>query len=181
MKTIPIVIKGFDETLQAMVNDEDYEESIRYKWRLSKGGYPITGDTYLLSLHRLVAIRFLDVSKISKGVRVIDHINGNKLDNQRNNLRIIANKENSQNRKMHKNNTTGFRGVVRRRDRGKFVSTIRIGNFIRTIGYFDTAEEAAIEYDRYAKTFFGETFDKFNFPDKVGEIIPVTALEFLGE
>jgi len=45
-----------------------------------------------------------------------DHINGDTLDNRRINLRVVTNLQNSYNQKIAKNNTTGFKGVVRRRN-----------------------------------------------------------------
>jgi HNH endonuclease len=70
----------------------------------------------------------------------VDHINGNSLDNRRENLRIATASENGRNRGPNKNNTTGIKGVSL--IKGKFVAQLTLHRKNRIIGRFPTLEAA---------------------------------------
>lgn len=80
---------------------------------------------------------------------VVDHVNGDGLDNRRSNLRVATTRENAANSRRAVNKA-GYIGVTRMRS-GRFYAAIQIG-----IGAFDTAEEAARAYDEKAREIFGE-------------------------
>lgn len=85
----------------------------------------------------------------------IDHINGNKSDNRLENLRVVSSSQNSANRPLAVNNTTGYKGVVYRKAFNKYL--VRVGANPRTIvGYFESLEEAARAYNEAAKELYGE-------------------------
>lgn len=86
----------------------------------------------------------------------IDHINGNKLDNRRCNLRQASRTQNILNRPMQTNNKTGFKGVHYDRSRCKFKADIGINGKSKFIGRFNTAIEAAKAYNEMAKKHYGE-------------------------
>ena len=88
----------------------------------------------------------------------VDHVNGDKFDNRRSNLRVCSHLENSFNRKLSKNNKTGFNGVQFDKDKKKFRAIIRR----KHLGYFSDPREAAIFYDKEAIKLFGE-FARTNF------------------
>ena len=93
---------------------------------------------------------------------VVDHIDGNGLNNSRSNLRICDRTQNCYNRKPRSNSQTGYRGVGKI---GKNTWCARItprDQKQTIIGYYKTAEEAAYAYDEKAKQLFGE-FAKLNF------------------
>ena len=74
----------------------------------------------------------------------IDHIDGNPANNKLENLRLAPRNvlDNGQNKKLHKNSTTGFNGVTYSKSSRKFLSRICIENKRINLGYFDTAESA---------------------------------------
>lgn len=95
------------------------------------------------------------------GWPLVDHINGDGLDNRRRNLRPATTAQNIANQRLHVNNTSGFKGVTRR---GTLWRAYICPNR-RTIwlGTFTTPEDAARAYDEAALEFFGE-FARTNFP-----------------
>jgi hypothetical protein len=90
--------------------------------------------------------------------------NGNTLDNRRANLRLASPPQNAHNCKVARtNNTTGFKGVSFDKPRGRWIAYIRVLGKRYNLGRFNTAEEAAREYDRAARLAFGQ-FARINFP-----------------
>jgi hypothetical protein len=77
---------------------------------------------------------------------LIDHINGDTLDNRRINLREATASQNSCNSKRPKNNTSGFKGVSFAEDRGKYRAQISLHRKTYMLGGFDTPEEAYAVY-----------------------------------
>jgi hypothetical protein len=72
---------------------------------------------------------------------VIDHIDGNPLNNRFSNLRACSKAQNCANQRLRDSNTTGVRGVVRRN--GRFQAQIMVNFKTHYLGRFDTLEEAA--------------------------------------
>ena len=85
---------------------------------------------------------------------VVDHINGNKLDNRLINLRITTQSKNCLNRNIGKNNTSGATGVKKNGD--KWVAVIGIENKKIKLGSFDTFEEAKKARAEAELLYFGE-------------------------
>ena len=77
---------------------------------------------------------------------VTDHINGDKMDNRKTNLRICTRADNRHNSKIHKNNTTGCPGITIIRDSGKYVATITRFKIRHYLGGFDSKDEAIKAY-----------------------------------
>jgi len=134
------------------VDDEDYEWGMKSKWT-NVSGYAksgIAGRT--MTFHR-------EIMDVKKGEQ-IDHVDGNRLNNQKANLRVVTQQQNSQNKKLHKNNTTGYKGVHPFRE--KFRACIAINGKTIHLGLYHSAVEAAEAYDAKAKELYGE-FAKLNF------------------
>ena len=85
-----------------------------------------------------------------------DHINGNGLDNRRNNLRTCTNAENLQNRPKQKNNTSGFKGVFLNKLTGKWEARIYSRKTRTYIGLYKNKIDAANAYNEKATELFGE-------------------------
>ena len=106
-------------------------------------------------LHREIIKRKLNLQEEDiKGLQV-DHINGDSLDNRRENLRLVTDKENSWNKGPTKRNSSGYVGICWRKDVQKWRTQVR---FIceqtgkreqKSLGYYNDKEEAARAYDRW--------------------------------
>lgn len=97
--------------------------------------------------------------------KMVDHINGNGLDNKLKNLRICTNQENQQNRYNQSNNKSGYKGVGWHKTTKKWRARISINNQLIHLGLFQNKIEAAKAYDIMASKHFGN-FAKLNFPTK---------------
>lgn len=102
-------------------------------------------------IHSLVAKTFL-LNPLNKPC--IDHIDNDKLNNVVTNLRYTTHMENQHNRKMNKNNTSGYKGVVKVKHRYK--ANICIGGKIRHLGYFDNINDAVNTRVLMARELFGQ-------------------------
>lgn len=116
---------------------------------------------------RVVLERILD-RRLTKGERV-DHINHDKLDNRRENLRLATHQQNKWNvpKQKHRDGrqpTSQYKGVSLYKSNGKWTASIKAGERNIRLGYFLTEEEAARAYDAAAREHFGE-FAYLNFPE----------------
>jgi len=102
--------------------------------------------------------------------KVIDHINGNKLDNRRENLRILTPMENSGNQKKKLNTTSTFLGVYYNIKLKKYEARVNYNCKRYNIGYYKTDIEAAEMRDIYVIKY-NLNHLRLNFPDKKDEYI----------
>ena len=111
------------------------------------------GHSKALLLHRIIMARV--IGRPLDDFEHVDHRDGNGLNNTRANLRIATHTQNMQNRKRHKNNKSGYKGVYRRRS-GKWRAAIRVNGKYISLGSFDTPEEAYAAYCKAAIQYHGE-------------------------
>jgi hypothetical protein len=86
----------------------------------------------------------------------IDHINGNKSDNRKENLREANHSENGMNTGKKSNNTSGFKGVYWNKKQKKWLAKIEYGYHQKALGSFETPEEAHNAYCLAAKEYHGK-------------------------
>lgn len=140
--TIIKTIKGnikIDTELVSIIN--------KYTWLISKRYVESNLNGKRIYLHRLVINTPED--------KITDHINGDRLDNRLENLRICEQKDNCCNNLIRKINKSGYKGVVKTKN-NRYFSYISFRKKRYNIGYFITAKEAAMAYNKKAIELHGE-------------------------
>lgn len=136
--------------MAAIVDISDYDNLSEYKWCFLSSGYAHRRswpDDKVVLMHR-------QIMAAPKGVEV-DHINGNKLDNRRENLRLSNRVQNARNREKCLNpKTSKYKGVFKKGKR--WAASIKENYKNCHLGYFDTQEQVAAAYNEAAKIRFGE-------------------------
>lgn len=122
-------------------------------WYISPQGYVTSGGNTNLLFKDLLLHRVVLGAK--KG-QFVDHINGNKLDNRRQNLRLCNQSQNGANTKMRKNNTSGYKGVTWITTANKWKAQIMINRKMYNLGLFGAPEEANLAYKTRALLEWGE-------------------------
>lgn len=127
-----------ENSKEPMICDlDDWEIMKLYTW-FSSNGYAAThkekDSSILTYFHKEVVNR--------KSGFVIDHINRNSLDNRKRNLRVTTQQINTINRGIGKNNTSGIKGVHRRKDTGRWSATITLNHKTIYLGCYDTLKDA---------------------------------------
>jgi len=145
-RTIPLT-KG----KETIVDDDDFFKYGKSKWCASWNGSKWYATSKNGFLHRLIL-------RVPAGF-VVDHINGDTLDNRKSNLRICTQQQNSFNSRS-KNPISGYKGVYK--NKKKWHSQLMIDGKHIVGGSFASPLEAAQSYDKLAEKYFGE-FAKKNF------------------
>lgn len=145
-----------------MIDSEDLELLGDTTWYEGVSEWSHYAKTYKnnkeIKMHRLIM-------RINDPKIHIDHIDGNTLNNKKENLRLVDNAKNHMNQRIRKDNQSGYKGVSKTKSKKNPRWVARIGrNGKFNLGTFDTPEDAAKAYDKKAKELFGE-FAKLNFPD----------------
>ena len=145
---------------QILIDDEKKHILVEKKWRISSQGYVIHSFRIQSKVKTIFLHRF--ILGLDDPKTIIDHINGNKLDNRVQNLRIATTSQNGMNRKKTKLKTSSiYKGVSKCSDRNKWASMIKANGKSINLGRFNTESEAAEAYNKAALTYFGE-FAKIN-------------------
>ena len=136
-----------------IVDSSDYEELSKNKWYYSTKGYAvrdefINGKKVKIWMHRRVSNPPLN--------KQVDHINHDKLDNRRDNLRHCTNQENHANKPLNKTNSSGYKGVSFHKETGKWRAAIEIKGKKISLGLHHDIKEAAKAYNLMANKSFGE-------------------------
>lgn len=143
-----------------IVSLEDYDKLKKFKWTQSPKGYVsavINGKN--VQIHRLIM-------NAKKG-QLVDHINRNRLDNRRENLRFFTRKKNAQNRSVRDNKKSSkYKGVYYKKGVQAYCVRIRSDGIEKIIGYFDDEIVTAECYDQYILQNEDMSHYPLNFPDK---------------
>lgn len=142
-KIIPLT-RGF----VTKVSNCDYEFLNKWNWSFTNGyarrAIRVGDRNKHIAMHRAI------MGHVFSSVPFIDHINGDPLDNRRENLRVATHHQNMMNRRRNKETNTSVKGVMLK-ENGKFQAYICLGTY-------ETLEEARSVRERYARMIHGEFF-----------------------
>lgn len=146
-KSIPLTLGKF-----AIVDDGDFDWLSQWKWMCVRG-YAVrsTGprkNRKVVFMHRLVANTPANMET--------DHINGNKLDNQRRNLRVCTRSQNMSNVGAYRNGTSGHKGISWHSERRKWQAYITVNYHRIYLGIFSEISEAIAARDDASKKYQGD-------------------------
>lgn len=143
---------------QFIIDEQDYDLIKDYTWYITRTGYVITKNKHFSSLlHRLLLGKQCDNLDV-------DHINGDKLDNRRCNLRPSTRSLNIFNRPYKPPEKTGIRSI-NLLPSGRYTASV-CGKYL---GSFDSIDEAVKEVEEEEMRVFGETSRHREVTTKIGE------------
>ncbi len=143
-----IVLSNGDVTI---VDDVDYEMLLAVGvWHRTGFGYAYAHgpNGRGIRMHRLIL-------GAGRG-DMVDHADGDRLNNRRCNLRLASHSQNNANKRRAKNNTSGFKGVYWCRAKQRWHATVMLNRKRHHAGYFESAEQAHHAYVELASKLFGE-------------------------
>ena len=141
----------------ALVDEIDFPLINKHKWRAHPGlatYYAVTGHRNL-RMHRIILSAPAEM--------MVDHRNGNGLDNRRCNLRLCTRSQNAVNSAGPKGGSSQYKGVYWSKQKQRWIAEVRCNDRKYRIGRFRNEQEAARAYDEAALRLFGE-FARLNFP-----------------
>ena len=146
---------------KAIVDDEDFDYLNTYKWALNKG-YAVAklcNRSNFLQMHKFIMYYPKSMT--------IDHINQNKLDNRKSNLRVCTQLQNNYNKPRQRNNKSGYKGVWWNKKTQKWQAAITENRKRHQLGRFEYKNQAAMAYNKAAMRYHGE-FAVLNIvPEKI--------------
>lgn len=157
-----IVVDSSGDRLGILVDDEDYENLVKYKWRILEarnGTYVMRHSSrqekekgYLSSIlmHRQI------LGILTKSNLEIDHRNGDGLDNRKENLRIATRSQNNMNRTKGVRNSSQYKGVSWHEVAGKWVAYAGTRKNLKYLGLFINEIDAALAYNEAVSKLYGE-------------------------
>ena len=147
----------------ALIDDADYGILKNYNWQLIPGG--IKKDHFYARASFNGKPFFMH--RVIMGVNsrmMVDHVDGNGLNNRRSNLRFCTASQNMANSRKSPRSLSKFKGVLWKKGKNLWVASA-VKDYKRYyFGKYEKEEDAALAYDKGAKELFGE-FASLNFPN----------------
>lgn len=156
MKEIPLRNEEGEIVAYAKIDDKDFDRVNQFRWCFSGDGRGYAVSSVGIRLQRLVL-------NLKKGDPGVDHIDHDKLNNQKSNLRLCNQSQNGGNRVKNRTHCgmktkSKYKGVWKRTDKRKkcWASSIKVNQKRIFLGNFLSEEKAALAYNKGAKKYFGE-------------------------
>ena len=163
--TVMFNIKGH----KVKLDREDLERVVRNAWGFKHKSYNVYFRTRINGKHKSLH-RFIIMAKRGQ---IVDHINGNTLDNRKRNLRIVTAQQSTWNTGPRKG--LKYKGIEKKLNKGNNITIrwraklVKDGNRYRSKG-FPTMEQAARAYDKLARKHYGQ-YARLNFPRDMNKVM----------
>lgn len=148
------------------LDDEDFDRFVCHTCSLNNSGYARRGTGKIVN-GKKVQKGFLlhrEILGVTDSKIIVDHINQNKLDNRKCNLRVANRAQNAVNSRLWSTNKTGLKGVRKMRDKWQAYTTHHNRQY--SFGVYETREEAALARDLHMIHLHGIEYVALNFPEK---------------
>lgn len=140
---IPLRARDGAVRAYAIVDAEDADFVNQWRWSLGSNGYVHRGTCRAGGVQRTYRLHREIMGLVPGDGLEVDHINRNRLDNRRSNLRVATRMMNAQNTSGQRKSTSPHRGVHWAKHIGKWVANIKIDGRVRNLGCFEDELEAA--------------------------------------
>ena len=145
------------------LNKEDYNRVRPYSWYKASNGYISARiDGKIVKMHRLIMKAGSD--------KLVDHINHDKSDNRRSNLRIVSHSQNQQNMKTPKHNSSGVKGVSWSNRKQSWIVQIKINGKLHFLGSYRKKEDAISARKAAEEKYFGQ----YSYENSIAAVPTIT-------
>lgn len=155
MLTVPL-----SRGLVAVIDDEDADLVLRYKWHAAARGRTFYAQRNVLVDGRRTTQR---MHSLITGWAMVDHIDGDGWNNRRVNMRPTTHAQNCYNQRKVLGTSSRYKGVSWHKNRNRWWAYIQVDGKRQSLGYFDSEIDAALAYDAAAPGTYGE-FARLNYP-----------------
>lgn len=159
------VAVGYTENgISFLVDTDDLERVKKLTWHSMSNGYiqsNLPGNGGKLSLHRFIM-------NLTDEPVLVDHINRNKRDNRKENLRLCTYSQNLMNSAVPRNNTSGYKGVHKHPKANRWIASIKVNKTAIYLGSFVNIGDAVAARKAAEKKYFGEFAPK-NITEEGGD------------
>ena len=140
----------------AICDVNDYHEIKHFKWYAHRRGntYYASATRTIHGVRKMIHMHRMIMSPIPEG-KEIDHIDGNGLNNTRENLRFVTHQQNCMNTRIHKQKSSKYKGVYWCKGKKKYLVKIWVNKKGIHLGYFHDEKEAAKKYNQVVYELFG--------------------------
>ena len=135
-----------------LVSIEDYEHLKQFKWTHNNSYIVGYVNNKSQRIHRYIMIELVGHKELTRH-NFIDHINGNKLDNRRENLRIVTVEENNRNKTKRKDTLSKYLGVSKKNNKYTAQLTLNDQNKSKLYALYEIEEHAAYQYDLWVDQY----------------------------
>ena len=153
-----MIISGYE----VLLDDEDYNRLKVNHYNVNtvdvkrRGLYYFLRNVCVGGKHTVTSLHRDVMGCVNGDGKIVDHKDGNTLDNRKENLRFSSHAENMRNSRTRKTNTSGIKGVCWDKKRGKWKSVINVDRKAFVLGYYTDIEDAEAAYVKASKELHGE-------------------------
>lgn len=170
-QTISVGTRGH----RALVDPADFDRLSQFRWNYSNG-YAMNprfiwqGRKWSIAMHRYI------MDLLPGDPREVDHINRDRLDNRRANLRVVDHSTNTMNQRARRDASSQFRAVLWAKDHSRWRAVPVVRGKSRHLGYFQSEVEAAVAVERWRQSEGPHGWERDELLDVTAELLASVTL-----